>query len=91
MIRFLKSTAIAPAQPAATEGEAPARKRRRRRRGRPVEGSEAAASQAQGQPSRPAAPKYVPANKSAAAASSGEKPSLLSRIGRKLRLLVPGG
>ncbi len=90
--------APATARPAATapvaagEGEAPARKRRRRRGGRPVEGAQAAApSQAQGQPSRPAAPKYVPANKSAAAASSGEKPSLLSRIGRGLKSLVTRG
>ncbi len=81
-----------PAPVAAGEGEAAARKRRRRRRGRPVDGGEAAAaSQAQGQPSRPAAPKYVPANKAASAASAAEKPSLLSRIGRGLKSLVTRG
>ena len=85
--------AVVPAQPAATEGDAPARKRRRRRGGRPLEGAEGAA-QAQAatpqQPAKPAAPKYVPANRAAAgsAASTADKPSLFSRIGRGLKSLV---
>ncbi len=85
--------AVAQAQPAATEGDAPARKRRRRRGGRPLEGAEGAA-QAQAatpqQPAKPAAPKYVPANRAAAgtAASPADKPSLFSRIGRGLKSLV---
>jgi ATP-dependent RNA helicase RhlB len=79
-------------QPAA-EGDAPARKRRRRRRGRPIEGAEGAVqAQAQGnaqaQAGKAAAPKYVHANKSASAAPTGDKPSLLSRIGRGLKSLV---
>ena len=82
--------AVAPAQPAAAEGDAPARKRRRRRRGRPLEGAEGAA-QAQAaapqQAARPAVPKYVPANKSAATPAA-DQPSLLSRIGRRLKSLV---
>ncbi|MBN8716218.1 MAG: ATP-dependent RNA helicase RhlB [Stenotrophomonas sp.] len=82
------AVAPAPAKPAAAEGEAPARKRRRRRRGRPVEGGEAAAAQAQGQPSRAAAPKYVPATKPASSAPAAGKPSLLKRIGRGLKSLV---
>jgi len=85
--------AVVQAQPAATEGDAPARKRRRRRGGRPLEGAEGAA-QAQAatpqQPAKPAAPKYVPANRAAAgsAASTADKPSLFSRIGRGLKSLV---
>ena len=80
-------------QPGPTEGDAPARKRRRRRGGRPLEGAEGAA-QAQAatpqQPAKPAAPKYVPANRAAAgsAASTADKPSLFSRIGRGLKSLV---
>lgn len=85
--------AVVQAQPAATEGDAPARKRRRRRGGRPLEGAEGAA-QAQAatpqQPAKPAAPKYVPANRAAAgsAAPAADKPSLFSRIGRGLKSLV---
>ena len=88
------ATAAAQAQPAAVEGDAPARKRRRRRRGRPLEGAEGAVQapsqgqQAQAQAGKAAAPKYVQANRSAAAAPAGDKPSLLSRIGRGLKSLV---
>jgi len=42
------------------------------------------------QPAKPVAPKYVPANRSAAGAPApgADKPSLLSRIGRGLKSLV---
>ena len=83
--------AATPAQPAATEGGAPARKRRRRRGGRPVEGAQGVAQRdAQagqpGQPGQPAGTKYVPASRTAAPTAG--KPSLLSRIGRGLKSLV---
>jgi ATP-dependent RNA helicase RhlB len=84
------TTAVAPVQPAATEGDAPARKRRRRRRGRPLEGAEGAAqaqTAAPHQAARPAVPEYVPAIKSAATPAA-DQPSLLSRIGRRLKSLV---
>ena len=85
--------AVVQAQPAAAEGDAPARKRRRRRGGRPLEGAEGAApaqAAAPQQPPKPAVPKYVPANKSGAGAATPvvDKPSLLSRIGRGLKSLV---
>ena len=66
-------------------GERPERKRRRRRGGKRLQGGEAAAAQApqqaaaQGKPAASAAP---------AANAAGDKPSLLSRIGRGLKSLV---
>ena len=67
------------------DGERPERKRRRRRGGKRLQGGEAAAAQApqqaaaQGKPAASAAP---------AANAAGDKPSLLSRIGRGLKSLV---
>ncbi len=79
--------AVAPAAPvpAAAEGERPARKRRRRRGGKRLENGEAANAQlpqqaaTQDKPAAGAAPVADPA---------GDKPSLLSRIGRGLKSLV---
>ena len=77
----------APAVPQ-TEGERPARKRRRRRGGKRIDGGEGA--QAVGQAVRametPAA--VAVAAKSAPAQAPAEAPSLLSRIGNKLKSLV---
>ncbi|QWP77257.1 ATP-dependent RNA helicase RhlB [Lysobacter sp. K5869] len=79
------------ASPAA-EGERAPRKRRRRRGGRRIDGAEGAANPAQAaQPATPAAPKAVPAKPAVAAAQPAQpqgQPSLLSRIGRKLKSLV---
>ena len=77
----------APAVPQ-TEGERPARKRRRRRGGKRIDGGEGA--QAVGQAVRametPAA--VAVAAKPASAPAPAEAPSLLSRIGNKLKSLV---
>ena len=77
----------APAVPQA-EGERPARKRRRRRGGKRIDGGEGA--QAVGQAVRaletPAA--VAVAAKPASAPAPAEAPSLLSRIGNKLKSLV---
>ncbi|HSD17456.1 MAG TPA: ATP-dependent RNA helicase RhlB [Thermomonas sp.] len=54
------------------------RKRRRRRHGRPLEGADAATTP-------PASPASTPAP-----AAGGDKPSLISRIGRRLKSLVGG-
>ena len=67
---------------ARADGERGPRKRRRRRHGKPVDGAAPAAN-----PST-TAPSQVPALRQAPEA--GKKDSLLSRIGRKLRSLVPG-
>ncbi|KWS05967.1 ATP-dependent RNA helicase RhlB [Lysobacter capsici AZ78] len=86
----------AAANPAAAEGERAPRKRRRRRGGRRIEGAEGAQAPAAANAAAPTA-KPVAANKPAAAkpaaasapAASGDgKPSLLGRIGRKLKSLV---
>ena len=72
-------------QAASADGERPARKRRRRRGGKRLENGEAANAQlpqqaaAQGKPAAGAAP---------VADAAGDKPSLLSRIGRGLKSLV---
>ncbi|QWF16718.1 ATP-dependent RNA helicase RhlB [Lysobacter capsici] len=86
----------ATANPTAAEGERAPRKRRRRRGGRRIEGAEGAQAPAAANAAAPTA-KPVAANKPAAAkpaaasapAASGDgKPSLLGRIGRKLKSLV---
>ncbi|UOF14593.1 ATP-dependent RNA helicase RhlB [Lysobacter capsici] len=84
----------AAANPAAAEGERAPRKRRRRRGGRRIEGAEGAQAAANAAAptakpvaaNKPAAAK--PAAASAPAASGDGKPSLLGRIGRKLKSLV---
>ncbi|AKC86943.1 ATP-dependent RNA helicase RhlB [Pseudoxanthomonas suwonensis] len=77
------------AQPdaAKAEGERAPRKRRRRRHGKPVEGAAAAADPNATPPSQVPALHQAPVPAPAAAG----KDSFLSRIGRKLRSLVPGG
>ncbi|WP_031373275.1 ATP-dependent RNA helicase RhlB [Lysobacter antibioticus] len=82
----------------AIEGERAPRKRRRRRGGRRIEGAETdngapTASQGESAVAKPAPskPAHKPVHKPAAAAAApaGEaKPSLLGRIGRKLKSLV---
>jgi ATP-dependent RNA helicase RhlB len=71
-----------PGEPRA-DGERSPRKRRRRRHGKPVDG---AASAANGQNATPAS--QVPATHQAPLPA--QKDSLFTRIGRKLRSLVPG-
>ncbi|RXD63252.1 ATP-dependent RNA helicase RhlB [Xanthomonas perforans] len=86
---------------AAAAGQAPSagvadaerapRKRRRRRNGRPVEGAEpAGASTPVPAPAAPRKPTQVVAKPVRAAAKPSGSPSLLSRIGRRLRSLVSG-
>ncbi|MEI2431995.1 ATP-dependent RNA helicase RhlB [Lysobacter yananisis] len=82
------------ASPAA-EGERAPRKRRRRRGGRRIDGAEGSANAPQAaqtaQPAAASTPKAVPAHKPAAAAQPAQpqgQPSLLSRLGRKLKSLV---
>ncbi len=86
---------------AAAAGQAPSagvadaerapRKRRRRRNGRPVEGAEpAVASTPVPAPAAPRKPTQVVAKPVRAAAKPSGSPSLLSRIGRRLRSLVSG-
>lgn len=65
------------------EGDSSTRKRRRRRRGRPLE-SAADGSAAQASNGQNAAPKYMPATPM----GKDNQPSLLARIGRKLKALV---
>ncbi|WP_038219378.1 ATP-dependent RNA helicase RhlB, partial [Xanthomonas maliensis] len=75
----------------AEDGERAPRKRRRRRKGRPVEGTEpAVASTPVPPPATPRKPTQVIAKPVRSASSAGESPSLLSRIGRRLRSLVSG-
>ncbi|WP_374317892.1 ATP-dependent RNA helicase RhlB [Pseudoxanthomonas kaohsiungensis] len=69
---------------ARAEGERGPRKRRRRRHGKPLDGAAPAADP------QTTAPSQVPALRQAPV-ETGKKDSLLSRIGRKLRSLVPGG
>jgi len=75
---------------AQAEGERSARKRRRRRGGKRIDGGEGA--QAVGQAVRametPAAVAVAAKSPSAPAPAPGEAPSLLSRIGNKLKSLV---
>jgi len=86
----------AAANPAAAEGERAPRKRRRRRGGRKIEGAEGAQAPAAANAAASTAKPAAAANKPAAAkpaastpAASGDgKPSLLGRIGRKLKSLV---
>ncbi|TQT55053.1 ATP-dependent RNA helicase RhlB [Xanthomonas perforans] len=86
---------------AAAAGQAPSagvadaerapRKRRRRRNGRPVAGAEpAVASTPVPAPAAPRKPTQVVAKPVRAAAKPSGSPSLLSRIGRRLRSLVSG-
>ncbi|MEN9150420.1 ATP-dependent RNA helicase RhlB [Xanthomonas perforans] len=86
---------------AAAAGQAPSagvadaerapRKRRRRRNGRPVEGAEpAVASTPVPAPAAPRKPTQVVAKPVRTAAKPSGSPSLLSRIGRRLRSLVSG-
>ncbi|MCD0257885.1 ATP-dependent RNA helicase RhlB [Xanthomonas melonis] len=90
---------VAPAVAAAAEqapstvvadSERAPRKRRRRRNGRPVEGAEPVASTPVPAPAAPRKPTQVVATPVRAAAKSAGSPSLLSRIGRRLRSLVSG-
>ncbi|MBO9740767.1 ATP-dependent RNA helicase RhlB [Xanthomonas axonopodis pv. begoniae] len=97
------ATAASSEHPAVTAAPAPApsadvadaerapRKRRRRRNGRPVEGAEpAVASTPVAAPAAPRKPTQVVAKPVRAAAKPPGSPSLLSRIGRRLRSLVSG-
>ncbi|TQT39777.1 ATP-dependent RNA helicase RhlB [Xanthomonas perforans] len=80
----------APSAGVAAAERAP-RKRRRRRNGRPVEGAEpAVASTPVPAPAAPRKPTQVVAKPVRAAAKPSGSPSLLSRIGRRLRSLVSG-
>ncbi|NYH48284.1 ATP-dependent RNA helicase RhlB [Xanthomonas arboricola] len=73
------------------DAERAPRKRRRRRNGRPVEGSEpAVASTPVAAPAAPRKPTQVVAKPVRSAAKPSGSPSLLSRIGRRLRSLVSG-
>ncbi|MBV6870646.1 ATP-dependent RNA helicase RhlB [Xanthomonas euvesicatoria] len=73
------------------DAERAPRKRRRRRNGRPVEGAEpAVASTPVPAPAAPRKPTQVVAKPVRAAAKPSGSPSLLSRIGRRLRSLVSG-
>ncbi|MCC4621020.1 ATP-dependent RNA helicase RhlB [Xanthomonas cassavae CFBP 4642] len=73
------------------DGERAPRKRRRRRNGRPVEGGEpVVASTPVPAPAAPRKPTQVVAKPVRAAAKPAGSPSLLSRIGRRLRSLVSG-
>ena len=84
------SAAQAPAADVADAERAP-RKRRRRRNGRPVEGAElAVASVPDAAPASPRKPTQVVATPVRAATKASGSPSLLSRIGRRLRSLVSG-
>ncbi|WP_115576339.1 ATP-dependent RNA helicase RhlB [Xanthomonas campestris] len=75
----------------AADGERAPRKRRRRRNGRPVEGAEpVVASTPVPAPAAPRKPTQVVAKPVRAAAKPSGSPSLLSRIGRRLRSLVSG-
>ncbi|SOU05567.1 putative ATP-dependent RNA helicase rhlB [Xanthomonas arboricola pv. fragariae] len=73
------------------DAERAPRKRRRRRNGRPVEGAEpAVASTPVAAPAAPRKPTQVVAKPVRSAAMPSGSPSLLSRIGRRLRSLVSG-
>ncbi|KGK58389.1 ATP-dependent RNA helicase RhlB [Xanthomonas cannabis pv. phaseoli] len=74
----------------AADAERAPRKRRRRRNGRPVDGAEPVASTPVPAPAAPRKPTQVVAKPVRAAAKPGGSPSLLSRIGRRLRSLVSG-
>ena len=82
-----------PAEGASVDGERAPRKRRRRRRGKPVDGAAPANGQnAAPPPSQVPATRQKPASVPAVApAVAGKKDSILTRIGRRLRSLVPGG
>ncbi|AAM38671.1 ATP-dependent RNA helicase RhlB [Xanthomonas citri pv. citri] len=85
--------AVAAQAPSAgvADAERAPRKRRRRRNGRPVEGAEPAlASTPVPAPAAPRKPTQVVAKPVRAAAKPSGSPSLLSRIGRRLRSLVSG-
>ncbi|KOR48496.1 ATP-dependent RNA helicase RhlB [Xanthomonas oryzae] len=84
------AAAQAPSAGMADAERAP-RKRRRRRNGRPVEGAEpAVASTPFDAPAAPRKPTQVVATPVRAANKLSGSPSLLSRIGRRLRSLVSG-
>ncbi|AOS20787.1 ATP-dependent RNA helicase RhlB [Xanthomonas oryzae pv. oryzae] len=84
------AAAQAPSAGMADAERAP-RKRRRRRNGRPVEGAEpAVASIPVAAPAAPRKPTQVVATPVRAANKSSGSPSLLGRIGRRLRSLVSG-
>ncbi|RNL58878.1 ATP-dependent RNA helicase RhlB, partial [Xanthomonas vasicola] len=84
------AAAQAPSAGVADAERAP-RKRRRRRNGRPVEGAEpAVASTPVAAPAAPRKPTQVVATPVRAANKPSGSPSLLSRIGRRLRSLVSG-
>ncbi|PPT96410.1 ATP-dependent RNA helicase RhlB [Xanthomonas arboricola] len=73
------------------DAERAPRKRRRRRNGRPVDGTEpAVASTPVAAPAAPRKPTQVVAKPVRSAAKPSGGPSLLSRIGRRLRSLVSG-
>ncbi|MEQ8034429.1 ATP-dependent RNA helicase RhlB [Xanthomonas sp. WHRI 6106] len=74
----------------AADAERAPRKRRRRRNGRPVDGAEPVASTPVPAPAAPRKPTQVVAKPVRAAAKPAGSPSLLSRIGRRLRSLVSG-
>jgi ATP-dependent RNA helicase RhlB len=82
----------APAVPTAASAEATRapRKRRRRRHGRPLEGEAAAAANSNAAQTPAQKPTQVVA-KPVRAAKAGGKESFFSRLGRRLRSLIPGG
>ncbi|MBB4131531.1 ATP-dependent RNA helicase RhlB [Xanthomonas sp. 3075] len=76
--------------PTVDDAERAPRKRRRRRNGRPVDGAEPVAAIPVPAPVAPRKPTQVVAKPVRSAAKPSGNPSLLSRIGRRLRSLVSG-
>ncbi|AOD13464.1 ATP-dependent RNA helicase RhlB [Xanthomonas fragariae] len=84
------ASAEAPSTSIVADVERTPRKRRRRRNGRPIEGVEPVAATPVAEPAAPRKPTQVVAKPVRAAAKPSGSPSLLSRIGRRLRSLVSG-
>ena len=82
------AAAEAPSTSIVADVERAPRKRRRRRNGRPIEGVEPVAATPVAEPAAPRKPTQVVAKPVRAAAKPSGSPSLLSRIGRRLRSLV---
>ncbi len=82
------AAAEAPSTSIVADVERAPRKRRRRRNGRPIEGVEPVAATPVAEPAAPRKPTQVIAKPVRAAAKPSGSPSLLSRIGRRLRSLV---
>ncbi|MBB5865041.1 ATP-dependent RNA helicase RhlB [Xanthomonas sp. 3058] len=76
--------------PTVDDAERAPRKRRRRRNGRPVDGAEPVAAIPVPAPVAPRKPTQVVAKPVRSVAKPSGNPSLLSRIGRRLRSLVSG-